>query len=80
MYLGTSKYPKARRTYKRLCVFTTQLNRREQTCSRLERVHCHDAIQTLILSSHLIDRTYLRAHSQAEVTLQNAFSPDATTK
>ena len=33
-----------------------------------------------ILSSHLTNRTYLRAHSQAEVTPQNAFSPDATTK
>ena len=37
---------KARRTYTRLCVFTTQLDRREQTRSRLDRVHCHDAIQT----------------------------------
>ena len=33
-----------------------------------------------ILPSHLTDRKYLRAHSQAQVTPQKAFSPDATTK
>ena len=38
---------KARRTHSRLCLLTTQLNRREQTRSRLVGVHCHDgAIQT----------------------------------
>ena len=38
---------KARRTHSRLCLLTTQLNRREQIRSRLVGVHCHDrAIQT----------------------------------
>ena len=41
------KSSKARRTYSRLCLLTTQLNRREQIRSRLVGVHCHDgAIQT----------------------------------
>ena len=34
--------PKARRTYSRLCLFTTRLNCREPIWSRLYSVHCPD--------------------------------------
>ena len=76
VHLGLAK---ARRTYSRLCLLTTQLNRREQIRSRLVGVHCHDrAIQTWRFSQgkpFYRDRK-ARVNSQEEVTPQKAFPPD----
>ena len=44
---GGGEEEKAWRTYSRLCLFTNQLNSCERIRPRLNRVHCHDTIQTL---------------------------------